>query len=187
MQGRLSSVSKQSVAGSLLLAHPALREDTFRRTVILMSAHDTDGAMGVVLNRPLGRRLGELNGEFALGPLAHLPVFRGGPVVDDSGPHLILAAWEVRADGFRLHFGIEPPKACQCLAEGMHVRAFLGYAGWTGGQLESELKRHTWVTSAIPEDLITQAQDDSLWRNLLGAMGDQWRLLADEPDDPALN
>lgn len=187
MQGRLSSTTKQSVAGSLLLAHPALREGTFRHTVILMSSHDKEGALGVVLNRPLGRRLGELNGEFALGPLAHLPVFNGGPVVDDSGAQLILAAWEIRPDGFRLHFGIEPAKASQLLGEGMHVRAFVGYAGWSGGQLENELKRHTWVVSAIPEDLIDQAQDDSLWRNLLGSMGDEWRLLADEPDDPALN
>ena len=69
-----------SLAGSLLLAHPALRDPNFRRSVILMSTHSADGAMGVVLNRPLGKRLGELNGEFALSPLAGVPLFGGGPV-----------------------------------------------------------------------------------------------------------
>ena len=69
-----------SLAGSLLLAHPALRDLNFRRSVILMSTHSADGAMGVVLNRPLGKRLGELNGEFALSPLAGVPLFGGGPV-----------------------------------------------------------------------------------------------------------
>ena len=61
---------KESIAGSLLLAHPSLRDPNFRRAVVLMSVHNSDGAMGVVLNRPLGKRLGELNGEFALGALA---------------------------------------------------------------------------------------------------------------------
>jgi putative transcriptional regulator len=184
MRERRRSAKQESVAGSLLLAHPALQDPNFRHAVILMSAHDGEGAMGVVLNQPLGKRLGEFSGDFALGPLAKVPVFKGGPVQDRQ---LIIAAWESRADGFRLHFGIEPPKAGQCLAEGMHVRAFLGYSGWSGGQLENELSRNTWVVSNIPEDLIRHAQDDTLWRVVLGAMGDEWRLLADEPDDPSGN
>ncbi|MFI5357073.1 MAG: YqgE/AlgH family protein [Opitutales bacterium] len=184
MRARHSGTSEQRVAGSLLLAHPALQESTFRHTVILMSSHDDQGAMGVVLNRPLGRRLGELNGEFALGALAGVPVYRGGPVAETQ---LVLAAWETRDDGFRLHFGIEPVKAAQCLDEAMHVRAFLGYAGWSGGQLENELKRNTWVISDIPENLVNQPQDESLWRSILGAKGADWRLLADEPDEPDRN
>ena len=92
------------LAGSLLLAHPALNDPNFRRTVILMSTHDSDGAMGVVLNRPLGRRLGELNGDFSLGPLASVPVFRGGPVQTEQ---MMLAAWQPQGDAFRLHFGLE--------------------------------------------------------------------------------
>ena len=172
------------VAGSLLLAHPALKDPHFRKSVILMSMHDKGGAMGVVLNRPLGKRLSGLNGEFALGPLAKVPVYSGGPVQDRQ---LILVAWEIRKDGFRMHFGIEPPKAEECLNDGMEVRAFLGYSGWTGGQLENELKHNTWVLSDIPEDLILHDQDDSLWRSVLGAKGDEWRLLADEPDDVSQN
>lgn len=185
MRGKRSKSGKvESVAGSLLLAHPALKDPNFRHAVILMSEHDEDGAMGVVLNRPEGRKLGVLSGDFALGPLAQVPIYIGGPVQDRQ---LILVAWEIRGEGFRLHFGIEPERATQCLTEGMHVRAFLGYSGWTRGQLENELRHNTWVVADIPEDIIEPPHNQELWRRVLGAQGDEWRLLADEPDDNSLN
>jgi putative transcriptional regulator len=178
-------LSRETLAGSLLLAHPAMKDPNFRRSVVLMSAHNAEGAMGVVLNRPMGKRLGELSGDFALGPLAGVPLFNGGPVQTEQ---LVLAAWQTCSDGFRLHFGIEPDKAQQLLAEeGTHVRAFLGYSGWSAGQLENEMRQRTWVVADVPEDLLTHPQDDSLWREVLGREGAEWRLLAGEPDDPELN
>ena len=177
--------TKDSLAGSLLLAHPAMKDPNFRHCVVLMSAHSHEGAMGVVLNRPLGKRLGELNGEFALGPLAGVALFKGGPVQTEQ---LLLAACQTQSDGFRLHFGIEPDKAMQLLSdEGTEVRAFLGYSGWSAGQLENEMKHHTWIVSDVPEDLLTQMQDDSLWRTVLGRAGPEWRLLAGEPEDTEQN
>src|ERR1043165_4098102 len=98
MRGR-RKVTKETFAGSLLLAHPAMRDPNFRHSVVLMSAHSSEGAMGVVLNRPLGKRLGQLSGDFALGALASVPLFTGGPVNNEQ---LVLAAWQVRGDGFRL-------------------------------------------------------------------------------------
>lgn len=177
--------SKDTLAGSLLLAHPAMRDPNFRRSVILMSVHNEQGAMGVVLNRPLGKRLGELSGDFAFGPLAGVPLFSGGPVQPEQ---LVLAAWQTRVDGFRLHFGIEPDKALLLMTEeGTHVRGFLGYSGWSAGQLEKEMKLRTWVVVDVPEDLLTHSQDESLWKTVLGREGAQWRLLADEPEHPELN
>lgn len=169
------------MAGSLLLAHPAMKDPNFRRSVVLMSAHNDEGAMGVVLNRPLGKRLGELSGDFALGPLAGVPLYKGGPVQTEQ---LVLAAWQTRDDGFRLYFGIEPDRAQQLMGEeDTHLRAFMGYSGWSAGQLENEMKLHTWVVADVPADLLTHTQDDSLWRTVLGREGAEWRLLAGEPDE----
>jgi putative transcriptional regulator len=177
--------TKATFAGSLLLAHPVMRDPNFRRSVVLMSVHNAEGAMGVVLNRPTGQRLGELNGDFALGPLASVPLFTGGPVHPEQ---LIIAAWQSRPDGFRLHFGIEPDRAIQLIGEeGTHVRAFLGYSGWSAGQLEEEMKHNAWVVASVPEDLLSQPQTDVLWRTVLGREGAEWRLLASEPEDPAQN
>ncbi|MFM1748961.1 MAG: hypothetical protein RLZZ188_2627 [Verrucomicrobiota bacterium] len=176
---------KETIAGSLLLAHPSLRDPNFRRSVVLMSLHNAEGAMGVVLNRPAGKALAELSGEFALTPLAKVPVFLGGPV---QPAQLVLAAWQSRPEGFRLHFGIEPSQATELLAEeGTHVRAFLGYSGWSAGQLEGEMKANTWIVADVPVDLLSQPQDASLWRSVLGREGDRWRLLAGEPEDLELN
>ena len=72
--------SSSELGGSLLLAHPSLRDENFKHTVILIASHDSEGAMGVVLNRPLDRCLGELNTEFGLSGLAQVPLFAGGPV-----------------------------------------------------------------------------------------------------------
>ena len=133
--------TKDTLAGSLLLAHPSMRDPNFRHSVVLMSVHNAEGAMGVVLNRPMGKRLGEFSGDFALGPLAGVPLFTGGPVQTEQ---VVLAAWESRTDGFRLHFGVEPAKAIELLEEaGAHVRAFVGYSGWSAGQFENEMKQHT--------------------------------------------
>ena len=107
-----SNDTKETLAGSLLLAHPSMRDPNFRHSVVLMSVHNAEGAMGVVLNRPTGKRLGECSGDFALGPLASVPMFSGGPVQTEQ---VVLAAWESRPDGFRLHFGVEPDKAIQLL------------------------------------------------------------------------
>ena len=71
--------------------------------------------------------------------------------------------------------------------EGTHVRAFLGYSGWSAGQLEGEMKANTWIVADVPVDLLSQPQDASLWRSVLGREGDRWRLLAGEPEDPELN
>jgi len=176
---------EQSLAGSLLLAHPQLRDPNFRRTAILMSTHGPEGAMGVVLNRPLGKNLGELKGDFALGPLSPTPIFTGGPVQTEQ---LILAAWQAREDAFQLHFGIDPERAVQMLSEERTcVRAFLGYAGWSAGQLEGEIESGTWIIASPAPDLFEQPMQESLWRHLLANEGGHWGLLADEPDDPGKN
>jgi len=177
--------TQTSLAGSLLLAHPALRDPNFRRTVILMTADGKEGSMGMVLNRPLGRSLGTLGGDFALGPLADTPLYSGGPV---QTKQLILAAWQSQPNGFQLHLGIEPEKAASLLPEkDTHVRAYFGYAGWSAGQLKRELSQNTWIIADAPRDLFAQPGDLTLWRKTLGREGAQWRLLADEPDSPDLN
>lgn len=179
--------SSAVLGGSLLLAHPSLRDGNFKRTVILIASHDSEGAMGVVLNRPLEKQLGELNDEFAQSPLAQVPLFAGGPV---NPAQVILCVWRPHPenDGFQLMFGIDPEKAGELIhEEGVHMRAFLGYAGWTGGQLEDELQRDTWVVSPLVSDLLEDAPDEQLWRDLLGQIDDEWKLLANEPDDPSLN
>jgi len=177
--------TQDSLTGSLLLAHPGLRDQNFKRTVVLMTSDGAEGAIGVVLNRPLNRRLGDLGGEFALSPLSGIAVFQGGPVQTEQ---LILAAWKRQAHGFQLHLGIEPAAAINLLDQkNVHVRAYFGYAGWSPGQLKNELKQNTWIVADAPTDLFERPGDATLWRNALGREGLEWRLLADEPEETDRN
>jgi putative transcriptional regulator len=181
--------SPESLAGSILLAHPILRDPNFRRTVVLISNHDRNGAMGVVLNRPLNRKMAEFGADFALGPLAHVPVFDGGPV---EKRQIILCAWcpheDQDAEGLQLMFGVDRERAEELVTQdGVSVRAFVGYSGWSAGQLEGELARDTWVVSDLDPDAADLPPDESLWRHLLGGIDARWRLLAGEPDEPERN
>jgi putative transcriptional regulator len=181
------TTDNKAPAGSLLLAHPGMRDPNFRRAVVLLSSHDEKGAMGIVLNRPLGKRLGQLNADFALSPLSSVPLFQGGPVQTEQ---LLLCAWKFHADqsGFQLMFGLDPHKAAELLSEeGTHLRAFLGYAGWTGGQLENELSQNTWVVTSLMSKLLEEKPDETLWRSILTELNHDWKLLVDEPDDPSVN
>ncbi|MDR0902979.1 MAG: YqgE/AlgH family protein [Opitutaceae bacterium] len=174
------------LAGSLLLAHPAMNGDAFRRSVVLLSTHDENGAMGIVLNRPLGKQLGQLDPAFALTKLADVPLYRGGPV---ETARLMLCGWRFHPDGsgFQLMFGINPDKALDLLdTGGVHLRGFMGYSGWSAGQLENEMKHQAWVVSPLRPDAFA-ATGRRLWSDLLGSLAPEWKLLANEPDDPALN
>jgi putative transcriptional regulator len=187
MKERRTPRRNQSLAGQLLLAHPLLRDPNFRRTVVLLSGHDADGAMGVVLNRPLGRPLGELNTEFALSPLAAVPLYQGGPV---DPAHLILVTWQwVPAEhAFQLSFGLEVAKAATLVGRpGLTMRAFLGYSGWSKGQLENELRQNTWITTPVEGDWLLKHDGVPLWRNLLAHLEPELKVLADAPDDPTVN
>ena len=74
----------RTLAGSLLVSHPQLRDDHFRETVILLHSHDAkDGALGVIINRPLGRELGQIDAAVNLASLEGVPLFEGGPVATD--------------------------------------------------------------------------------------------------------
>lgn len=175
--------------GSLLLAHPAMRDPHFRRSIVLLSAHEAeDGSMGVILNRPLGLTLGVAHPPFQDSPLADIPVFEGGPVQTGQ---LLLAAWKCFPEKgwFQLFFGISAEAAADLLAHEpeAEVRAFQGYAGWSKGQLEEELDKNAWLTgSATAVNLRTVAGKDS-WRELLLKIRPELVLLADLPPDPGLN
>ena len=183
-----SRIGETNLVGSLLLAHPGLEDPNFRKSVILVSAHSSeDGAMGVILNRPLGKTLGEFDGSLVYSGLAEVPVYQGGPVQADQ---VILSAWSWSEEKkvFKLFFGIEAEKAKELRDnQNMELRAFLGYSGWGSRQLEGELAANTWVLANINRDVLNGGEGSDLWRTIMGELSLDLKLLADVPDDPSLN
>ena len=176
-----------SLKGSILLADPSLREPTFRRTVILLTEHSQDeGAHGYILNRPMGKSVGELLPSEEFASLADVPVFIGGPV---STEHLTFGsiAWSEQKSTLQFTSHLSANEARCHLSEGFAIRAFVGYSGWDETQLESELQQRTWITHKPEKRVLDLKGIDTLWNCLLKEMSPWHALLADEPDDVSLN
>ena len=155
-----------SLAGSFLVAKPILRDPNFARTVVILLAHNDEGALGLVVNRPV-----VLEG-------LPLPLFEGGPCPS--------------AGLFLLHGNADwvEPDAAQQIAPGVfvgdaavferagnadaevrqRVRVFRGYAGWGGGQLERELAVGDWAVLHANGELLFDTATEDLWKNLVPPM-----------------
>ncbi len=182
--------SESSLSGSILLSHPSLQDPNFSKTVVFLSAHSQDqGTLGVILNRPLGRKLADLDESYKGKTFGQTPVYEGGPVEKEK---LIVAAWEWLESprSFKLYFGIDVGKAEQLSEDNRNTRiaCFVGHSGWSPGQLEEELKENAWVVSSLDKELFTKLEEkQSVWRSAIGSVSDELRVLADAPEDPFLN
>lgn len=174
--------------GRLLVAAPALTDPDFHRAVVLMLEHSPDGALGVVLNRPTPL----VSREALPAPLADLlpareRVHEGGPVQPEAV--ILLADFADASGAASMAFGsvgiVDPegarPEALRA------VRAFGGYAGWSGGQLEQEVAAEAWLDAAPRVEDVFTHDHEGLWGRVLERKGGSWRLIARMPDDPRLN
>ena len=181
--------STQTLAGSLLLASPQLLDPNFDKSVILLSVHSEDeGAMGVIINRPSGQTMSDIDDGFSQTNLAQVPVYFGGPV---SNHEVILAAWQCHPEEgtFKLYFGISDDKARELREDDptSELRAFLGYTGWSKGQLEAEIMHESWVISHVNTAAISEKDGVALWHTIFKALEPDADILPDMPDDPSLN
>ena len=178
-----------SLRGQLLLSGPELWDPNFRRTVVLIGHHDDEGAVGVVLNRPMEETVEE-----AVPPLSGLvppgePLFRGGPVQPEAA--VVIADFEdpTRAGILALGtIGFLPEEADAGSLGGLRrARVFAGYAGWGAGQLESEIAGSSWhATPALPTDVFAR-DPDQLWSSVVARLGPAFRVLTTMPVDPQMN
>jgi putative transcriptional regulator len=158
-------------------------DPNFRRTVLFISAHDpSDGALGVIINRPLDKQVLDLVTETPPPELADVPVFLGGPVGKDQ---LMFAAFEwQKGEGIKLNHNVGLEQANEQIAS---VCAFVGYAGWTAGQLEAELQQKAWLVKKPSRSLLRLDRLPKLWFDIMRGLGPWYKMLAAAPDDPSLN
>jgi putative transcriptional regulator len=175
------------LSGKLLLASPVLRDGIFDHSVIYLAHHSQeDGAVGVILNHPTGREVAQFLPQPDFEPLARIPVHVGGPVARDQ---LTFATFR-RGDSGKLDFHLRVSAAdaiAHAHTPGTIVRAYIGYSGWSAGQLEGELEGNTWITLAPGLDLPGLSHDRDLWHRLMSSVSPFHRLMADAPRDAGLN
>ena len=177
--------------GRLLVASPALVDPNFRRTVVLMLEHSEEGALGLVLNRPTPLVARQALPSRMAGALPEEErVHEGGPVQPDAV--IVLAEFLDLTAAAAIAFGrvgvVDPATEVDVLrSQVTSIRAFGGYAGWSGGQLEREIEDEAWIDAeGLPEDVFTD-EPGALWSRVLERKGGTYRLVARMPEDPTLN
>ena len=178
-----------SLKGQLLLASPALFDPNFRRTVVLVTEHNDEGAAGLVLNRPSETAVADAVPDLL--PLVNddQRVFVGGPVQEQAV--LVLAEFDDPEDAAMLvigDVGFVPGDGDfdELASATRRARVFAGYAGWGPGQLEAELEESSWIVEEQALDLFAEPDED-LWGSVLRSKGGVYRVVALMPDDPSAN
>ncbi len=179
----------QHLANQFLIAMPGMVDDNFAGTVVYLCDHTTNGAMGLVINRPTDVNLGDvfdkLDLKLEIQPKASEPVYFGGPVQTDRGFVLHEQSREEHtthySSSLRIPGGLAMTTSkdvLQEVAEGHGPKRFLmtlGYAGWSAGQLEDEIARNGWLNVNAPMEeliqIIFETPDDYKYQNVLGLLG----------------
>lgn len=179
-------------AGVMLIAHPWLSDPNFQRTVIFLCEHqDAAGSFGLVLTRPLERRLGEFIETLSTSDFL---LYSGGPVQPETlhflhrHGGLVDSAIRVQDDLFwGGDFDLVQALILAGDAKPGSMRFFSGYSGWGPGQLRGEVDEGSWILTRAPTEFILETSADDLWRATLRRMGGPFALLANFPTDPRNN
>lgn len=181
----------EPAAGILLIAEPFLKDPNFMRTVVLLCDHQSEGSFGFVINRHYEHTLNELMNDM---DELTLPVYYGGPVQMDTihflhqYPDQIPGSHEVQKG---IYWGGDFETAIKLLQEGSidaaRIRFFIGYSGWSDGQLSNELKEKSWLTVEATRKVVFHSDTNEIWKESLKLLGGDYEQLVNYPIDPQLN
>ena len=178
--------------GSLLISEPFLGDPNFERTVILLCSHsEEEGSFGLVLNRPSNLKLSDvldIDQE-----VFDVDLGVGGPVQYNTlhYVHRLPNLPQAVKLEHGLYWGGDFELICSMIREGLinsdDIKFFLGYSGWTSGQLQEEIDKNVWIVNNNAANKLFNLGTDTLWRNVLREMGGKFKVLSNYPVDPRLN
>jgi putative transcriptional regulator len=182
---------RSSLAPSLLVAMPQLRDPNFFRTVVLLCEHGPQGAMGFVVNRPTDTRAAEAVAmEPPLAGDSGMRLWSGGPVEQHRG-FLLLGRDPGRGDSEQITRGFHLTASLAVLRElleatpqsvdNTRARLLLGYAGWGPGQLDTELAESAWLMAPADADMVFETPADAMWERVIRSLGVDPMSLAPAP------
>jgi putative transcriptional regulator len=175
--------------GRLLIAEPFLNDPNFARSVILICEHGEEGTIGFALNRTTELTLSDLLPEL----YTQLKVYQGGPVQMDT-LHMIHRIPHI-LDGNELNNGVFWGGSYEALQDAVtnkvckptDIRLFVGYSGWSPGQLERELLENSWIVADMSVDLLFETEPEDVWKRAISLLGNDFAYLANMPVNPQLN
>jgi putative transcriptional regulator len=177
--------------GKILISEPFLPDTFFNRSIVFLTDHSSEGSVGFILNKKLEIKVCDAISGF---DNWNETLNMGGPVAPDTLHYLHTLGEKIpnSVHVFRnIYWGgdIETIKTMISLSkiDESQIRFFLGYSGWSAGQLERELKENSWVIAGIrPETIMTNRGHDT-WKNVLKSFNSKYRIWADFPESPDMN
>lgn len=177
--------------GRLLIAEPSiLTDDSFNRSIILLTEYSKSSSVGFILNKPLNYVLNDLIPDI----LCDFTIYQGGPVEQDNlyfvhrVPELLTDSIEV-AEG--IYWGGNFNQLKELLSKNKlkntDIRFFLGYSGWETDQLDDELETKSWFITENDFDNIFSIEEETIWRNKLLQKGGKYKIWANAPSDIQMN
>ena len=169
-----------NLTNQFLIAMPSLADPNFVHTVTYICAHSEDGAMGIVINRPLNIGLGEvlaqMKMEATVPDINERPVFHGGPVQRDRGFIIYRPAssWDSSlqvSDEVAVATSRDILEAISCGEGPQDTLVALGYAGWSAGQLEQEMLDNAWLSTPANDNILFRLPAPDRWRSAVALLG----------------
>lgn len=179
--------------GIFLIASPNLRDPNFRQSVILLCVHGSEGALGIVVNRPTKISIAEVLPQVPILEGQHHMLYAGGPVQRNhllilyrtpDGPentHHVFDGVYLGGNMTALEDILKNPQCSD------HFRAFMGYSGWAPGQLESEMATGSWLTLPADPAIMFERDQTQLWNEILHSLGENYSMYSHMPIDPSMN
>lgn len=176
--------------GKLLIAQPFMADSTFSRSVVLLCEYSKEGALGFILNHPTDVLLSEVLPDFTD---SELILHQGGPVQLDTLHilHNIPGTFEGSELLDDVYWGGSLDTLHDYLLndgqEEQKLKLFVGYSGWSPGQLENELKEGSWLIADAPGNLVFDNNPDDIWKKAVLSLGNEYKYITGMPVDPSLN
>jgi putative transcriptional regulator len=169
-----------SLTNQLLIAMPGLADPNFNSTVTLVCEHNTEGALGIIINRPMNLNLGGLFEQLELdeseGGTANFPVLDGGPVARERGfvlhnPGSEYASSVAVSPDIQLTLSRDVLDAIAAGTGPDRSLIALGYAGWEAGQLEAEMLSNTWLSVPASKEIVFEMPFEKRWASAAQTLG----------------
>ena len=176
--------------GKLLVSEPFTPDMVFKRSVILLTEYNKKGAVGFILNKSVKKKLSEISDEFGD---FDAPVFLGGPVAGDSIFYIHTLGDKIPNSikiKDNLFWGGDFDVLSLMISAGKvkkdEIMFFVGYSGWSQGQLDDEISKNFWLVADLDVNTI-MTKDKGIWKNVLTQLDDKYQVWANFPENPGHN
>ncbi len=177
--------------GKILVSEPYLPDPNFERSIVLLCEHNVDGSFGFVLNKPSLAKLGDVMEGL---DKFNATIFIGGPVQQDTLHYLhtypeLSGSIQITDDVYwggefdNLKFLVNTDQL-----DPTNIKFFLGYSGWSEGQLNEELEADSWIVSnKFDSELVFETDPKQMWKKSLDSLGGRFSIYSNYPEDPRMN